>query len=43
MPRRRRSRILAPLLAVLGGLAAAAYAVRQRQMAANAKRFGLPI
>jgi hypothetical protein len=42
MPR-RRSRTLAPLLAVLGVLTGVAFSVRQRQLAKNAKRFGLPL
>jgi hypothetical protein len=43
MSRRRRSRTLAPLVAILGVVAGAALTVRQRQLAKNAKRFGLPI
>jgi len=42
MARRRRSRVRAVLLLLLTAGGTAAYGIRQRRLAANAKRFGLP-
>jgi hypothetical protein len=36
-------RTLARLAAVLGAIGSIAYVIRQRELARNAKRFGLPI
>jgi hypothetical protein len=40
---RTRRRTLARLAAVLGVIGGIAHTVRRRQLAANAKRFGLPL